>query len=54
MAQLADLPPPLGAVGAFLDAVARGRPLPGVPEGLPSAVGEILGKLREAVENQDP
>ncbi len=48
MAQLSGLPAPLGAVGAFLQDVARGAS-PAVPSGLPSEVGEILEELREAV-----
>ncbi len=50
VAQLQALPAPFGDAGAFLDAVAAGGPVPAVPAGLPTAVAEILGKLKEAVE----
>ncbi len=48
LAQLSGLPAPLGAVGVFLRDVAGGAS-PSVPPGLPSEVGEILERLREAV-----
>ena len=45
----APQPAPLGAVGTFLDAVAAGRPLPPVPEGLPPEMEAILEKLVETI-----
>jgi len=53
LAHLAGLPQPLGGVGAFLQAVATGQPLPPVPSGLPPAITEILEKLVEALEEQE-
>ncbi len=50
LAQLDALPAPLNDAGAFLNAVAAGGTVPAVPAGLPAAVAEILGKLKEAVE----
>ena len=45
LAQLSQLPPPLGAVGAFLQAVAAGQPFPPIPEGLPQVITDALKKL---------
>jgi tetratricopeptide (TPR) repeat protein len=50
LAQVAELPPPLGAVGAFLQAVAAGQQPPAVPAGLPPEVAQILAALVEALE----
>jgi hypothetical protein len=51
LALLADLPPPLGAVGSFLKAVVEGGPVPALPSGLPSEVANGLGKLRTLQED---
>ncbi len=48
LAQLSNLPAPLGAVGDFLREVAGGASL-AVPPGLPPEVAEILEGLRQAV-----
>jgi len=50
LAQLAEAPPPLGAVSSFLQAIAAGQSVPSVPVGLPPEVAGILEKLVEAVE----
>jgi tetratricopeptide (TPR) repeat protein len=50
LAQLADAPPPLGAVGTFLQDVAAGKPVPAVPRGLPAEVEQVLRALGEAVK----
>jgi hypothetical protein len=49
LAQIEQLPPPLGAVGPFLRAVADGEVVPPVPAGLPDELGQILRALVEAV-----
>ena len=48
LAQLAQLPPPLGAIAPFLQAVAAGEALLPVPAGLPPRVTEILQALAQA------
>ncbi len=53
LAQLVAAPPPLGAVGALLQDVASGKPVPAVPPGLPPALKEILDQLVEAVKEID-
>jgi len=50
LAQLAELPPPIGAVSSFLQAIAAGQAVPSVPVGLPPEVAGFLEKLVEAVE----
>jgi tetratricopeptide (TPR) repeat protein len=54
LAQLADAPAPLDAVGAFLRAVADGKPPPPVPGALPAKLREILDTLAEAIRDGDP
>ena len=48
LAQLAELPEPLPAVGEFLAAAAKGKKLPDVPGGLSAEVGAVLEELRKA------
>ena len=50
LAQLTELPPPFGAVGSFLQAIAAGQPAPSVPGDLPPEVTEILEALVESLE----
>ncbi len=45
LAQLGQVPPPLGAVAAFLQAFADGQPVPPLPVGLPAPVAEVLEAL---------
>jgi hypothetical protein len=45
LAQLAQAPPPLGAVAPFLKAIADGQPAPPLPVGLPAPVVEVLEAL---------
>ena len=47
LAQMQAAPPPLDAIGAFLQAAAEGRPLPPLPSGLPLPVEEMLKVLQE-------
>ncbi len=54
LARLADYPAPLDAVGAFLRAVADGKPPPPVPGALPAKLREILDTLAEAIRDGDP
>ncbi|MDP7216202.1 MAG: TIR domain-containing protein [Rhodospirillales bacterium] len=54
LARLADYPAPLDAVGAFLRAVADGKPPPPVPGALPAKLREILDALAESIRDGDP
>jgi hypothetical protein len=45
-----DLPPPLGAVGTFLQAIADGQEPPPIPPDLPPKIAEILQALAKELE----
>ncbi len=53
LAQMADAPAPFDALGAFLQAVAAGGPLPALPGALPDELREVLEALAEAVREND-
>ncbi len=49
LAQITQLPPPMGGIGPFLQAIAQGEDIPPMPPDLPQELGEILNSLVEAV-----
>jgi len=53
LAQLEQVPPPLGAIAPFLRAVGSGQPVPPVPPGLPGELASILQALAQAVARLD-
>ena len=53
LAQLEQVPPPLGSIAPFLRAVGSGQPVPPVPPGLPGDLASILQGLAQAVARLD-
>jgi len=53
LAQLEQVPPPLGSIAPFLRAVGSGQPVPPVPPGLPGELASILQELVRAIARQD-
>jgi len=53
LAQLEQVPPPLGSIAPFLRAVGSGQPVPPVPPGLPGELASILRALVQAVAGLD-
>jgi hypothetical protein len=51
LAQLGRLPPPLGSISPFLQAVASGGVVSSVPAGLPPQLEQILQSLLAALDN---
>ncbi len=49
LAQVANLPAPLGEMAGFLRSVAEGQPIPPVPGGLPKELADILQAVVEAL-----
>ena len=49
MAQLANLPPPFGGIGSFLQAVAEDKEIPPVPPALPEGIRKILEALIKGI-----
>ncbi|MFC1718198.1 tetratricopeptide repeat protein [Candidatus Poribacteria bacterium] len=49
LAQITQLPPPMGGIGPFLQAIAQGEDIPPMPPELPPELGEILNSLVEAI-----
>jgi hypothetical protein len=53
LAQLEQVPPPLGSIAPFLRAVGSGQPVPPLPPGLPEELASILQALAQAVARLD-
>ena len=49
LAQMAQLPPPMGGLAPILQAIAQGEDIPPMPPELPPQLGEILNSLVEAI-----
>ena len=47
---MAQLPPPMGGMGPFLQAIAEGKDIPPMPPGLPPEMTEVLDALVQEIK----